>query len=73
MPLPRITHKRRFVQGILIAAALLLMTLLLAAALAWGVVDRNMIHVTDKSHPPEKIVLQLLCGGRPAGSVPVSP
>ncbi len=32
-----------------------------------------MIHRADTSRPPEKIVLQLLRGGRPAGSVSVSP
>ena len=32
-----------------------------------------MIHRTDTSRPPEKIVLQLLRGDRPAGSVSVSP
>jgi hypothetical protein len=32
-----------------------------------------MVHVTNSSHPPEKIVLQLLCGDRPAGAVSVSP
>ncbi|MDD2737212.1 MAG: 4Fe-4S binding protein [Desulfuromonadaceae bacterium] len=32
-----------------------------------------MIHVTNKSRPPEKIVLQLMHGDRPAGSASVSP
>ncbi len=32
-----------------------------------------MIHVTGKSRPPEKIVLELLCGDRPAGTVSVLP
>ncbi|HIJ88863.1 MAG TPA: 4Fe-4S binding protein [Desulfuromonadales bacterium] len=32
-----------------------------------------MIHVASTARPPEKIVLQLLCGDRPAGSVSVSP
>jgi hypothetical protein len=77
MPLPRITHKRQFVQGLLIATALLGPVLGIKVAANQNHEVTFMIHIAKNSRPPEKLQLQLqlqlLSGDRPTASVTVSP
>lgn len=73
MPLPCITHKRQFVQDVLIATALLGPVRDIKVAANQHREVTFMIHIAKNSRPPEKFQLQLLSGNRPTASVTVSP
>jgi hypothetical protein len=73
MHLPRITHKRQFVQGVLIATALFGPVRDIKVAANQHREVTFMIHIAKKSRPPEKFQLQLLSSDRPTAPVTVSP
>jgi hypothetical protein len=73
MPLPRITHKRQFVRGVLIATALPGPARDIKVAANQHREVTFIIHIAKNSRQTEKRQLQLVSGARPTALVTVSP